>query len=551
MAMAIGIKASVAESLLGAAITYRTVSTIISIQSIATRVAEYIRALAIIWSVSSVYDFGQYNQGLYESGSTQHPSFSLSRTKWYSRIVGTLVTVSIHAVRLGFYLRSIALVGNIRILAGRVGRYLRTLSNRIVSVILVVRSVSGGMTVRLVSTTIDIAVNVSRIGRYLRTINEIIASSYAADKLRRFYRTIVGIVPVSVALNRIKTFVRSSVVTIAVLFSTMRIGYYLRTISSSVTSGHLIGRIGQYIRSVYYYAFPIEVVISDDSSESHGNSVRDAVIEGYGSNIRVKTRLGVESYATSIAKAVSMRASALVRSFAGVENHLTESDSCYPTVLTFWPLGSNSYVELTALSSIPVSVTSGGGTTQNDTAYGDGLEFWDDGSGGSSAANGRIAGKLLKIKHSRGGSWWDARYAARQTASNGGTWDKFNGYGKIDVAAAIAYGGSVPADDYANGNPELGQIQNIWVVGTWLPAWQTYFRNVVTLIGTRVRVGGNPILTLIYKILSKFINIDRISSGAYSVTDEVLASQFSVTDEITSTANTVIDEITSTTKEVD
>jgi hypothetical protein len=174
-------------------------------------------------------------------------------------------------------------------------------------------------------------------------------------------------------------------------------------------------------------------------------------------------------------------------------------------------------------------VTSGGGTTQNDTAYGDGLEFWDDGSGGSSAANGRIAGKLLKIKHSRGGSWWDARYAARQTASNGGVWDKFNGYGKIDVAAAIAYGGSIPADDYANGNPELGQIQNIWVVGTWLSAWQTYFRNTVISIGVQVRVSGNPILTLIYKILSKFISIDKISSSPFSV----------------------IDEITSTTKEVD
>jgi hypothetical protein len=122
--------------------------------------------------------------------------------------------------------------------------------------------------------------------------------------------------------------------------------------------------------------------------------------------------------------------------------------SLYPTVEAFVPLGSNSYIDLTYPTSIPNAITSGASRADtNFTAYGPGLEFIAP-SDVSSFSNGIIAGQLLKIYQARGHGWWDARYAARITASHAGVWDIHNGYGKIDVAAAIAYSGAIPPDPY-------------------------------------------------------------------------------------------------------
>ena len=102
-------------------------------------------------------------------------------------------------------------------------------------------------------------------------------------------------------------------------------------------------------------------------------------------------------------------------------------------------------------------VTCGAGVasaTNNQTGYGNGLEFWDRESVGaagtaeSSYSNGVIAGKLYSIKAALGCNWWEARYRARMTASNGGSWNKYDGYGVINVSAAIAYGSGIAEDPY-------------------------------------------------------------------------------------------------------
>jgi hypothetical protein len=111
------------------------------------------------------------------------------------------------------------------------------------------------------------------------------------------------------------------------------------------------------------------------------------------------------------------------------------------------PLGSNDYIELLSPASIPVIITSGAGDTQNRTAYGNGLEFWDV-ADTSSESCCVVAGKIYKIQRSLNCSWWEARYRARMTASNNGVWDKFNGYGKINVNSAISYAGEIIPDPY-------------------------------------------------------------------------------------------------------
>ena len=111
----------------------------------------------------------------------------------------------------------------------------------------------------------------------------------------------------------------------------------------------------------------------------------------------------------------------------------------------------------------PVIITSGAGDEElrNNTSYGKGLEFWDQdlntptpAEDQSSFSNGYVLGKLLKIKDTLNCTWWEARYRARITADRTepnrvtSSWDLRNGYGKINVDAAIAYTGLVPSDPY-------------------------------------------------------------------------------------------------------
>lgn len=149
----------------------------------------------------------------------------------------------------------------------------------------------------------------------------------------------------------------------------------------------------------------------------------------------------------------------------------------YPRVCAFYPLGSNTFQELTNLTNEepPIIITSGAGDTEakNNTGYGKGLEFWDDDLDTSAApdlssySNGVVLGKLLKIKDTLECTWWEARYRARATATqtednrlNLG-WDLYNGYGKINVANAIAYKGVIPLDPYIYPDDYESEIEEL------------------------------------------------------------------------------------------
>lgn len=191
---------------------------------------------------------------------------------------------------------------------------------------------------------------------------------------------------------------------------------------------------------------------------SHDDTVETAIIANSSLVDAEIEQRGVESFATTIAYAESVSAEMVVVSTAGLSGFIASAETYYPDgVQCFVPLGSNTYEELTAVTSIPVIVTCGAGIEtagSNQTAYGPALEFWDretygtTGTAESSYSNGVIAGKLYAIKTGRNCSWWEARYCARKTASQGGVWNKYNGYGLINVTDAIAFSGTIPLDLY-------------------------------------------------------------------------------------------------------
>ncbi|MEM6378304.1 MAG: hypothetical protein AAF705_08830 [Bacteroidota bacterium] len=161
----------------------------------------------------------------------------------------------------------------------------------------------------------------------------------------------------------------------------------------------------------------------------------------------------------------------VVRSTAGFNGFISTSSNHYPNQLWVMPAGLNNAIELSGWvnaqtpqfgnNALPLIVITRAVDSLNGsgTGYGEMLEFYDedhipaDGNPISSYSNGVIAAKLYKIKEARGGSWWDARYAARVTADRNGThvsedWNKEYGFGKIDVSASIAFNGSIPPDPY-------------------------------------------------------------------------------------------------------
>lgn len=211
----------------------------------------------------------------------------------------------------------------------------------------------------------------------------------------------------------------------------------------------------------------IRILIADENS-SHAGDIKTAIAAAYGGG-------GVEPIEDQIQVVSTWEAAvteaesnddiiALLRSYTGVEAIVSDAEALYPRVQCFFPLGTNFFMYLDALTSIPVVVTSGAGDTEyenkNNTGWGPGLEFWDNdltqSSGGdaSSFSNGYVLGKLLKIKDTLDCSWWEARYRARMTADrpedNRETWfwDLRNGYGIINVAAAIGFDGDIPDDPY-------------------------------------------------------------------------------------------------------
>lgn len=187
------------------------------------------------------------------------------------------------------------------------------------------------------------------------------------------------------------------------------------------------------------------ILVSDDTvgPNSHGEEVKRAVQVGYNTTmskfrfpdinimdqIEVKPNwLGGVQYCKD-----NENIEVLLRSYTSVRPQtVTEIIPLYPRVQTFWPLGSNVFAQLNKFPEKypPLIVIAGAGDLEyrNNTAFGNGIEFWNQdftwdlhNGDQSSFSNGMIAGIILRIKDElakkwkREVSWWEARYIARMT----------------------------------------------------------------------------------------------------------------------------------------
>ena len=217
----------------------------------------------------------------------------------------------------------------------------------------------------------------------------------------------------------------------------------------------------------------IRVIVSDTALGSHADTVKAAISLGYGSDISDQIEIKTGGLSADLAYADSIGAIAVVRSTTGYSSYASLAESYYPRILMFMPLGSNSNIELTTALSVIVSSGAGDTENKNNTAYGDGLEFWDNdydtatSDDVSSYSNGVVAGKLLKIRDTLSCDWWEARYRARMTADRNednrltSEWDLYNGYGKINVSSAVAYSGEIISDEFINNTIMIDKTFNI------------------------------------------------------------------------------------------
>lgn len=200
-----------------------------------------------------------------------------------------------------------------------------------------------------------------------------------------------------------------------------------------------------------------DIIISDSTLTGHPEYIRDAINVGYGSDISSRVLIIAESFNSALERCRDMGGIAVIRSFSGVSSYITSALTFYKNygIQSFWPLGSNSPIYLASPNYIPVMTTCGASSgSVNIAAYGPGLEFIDDDAdgipeiGASSYSNGVILGKILKIKDTLGCTWWEARYRARMTTNQLGSWSVNNGYGIINVTSATLFTGSIIADPY-------------------------------------------------------------------------------------------------------
>lgn len=202
-------------------------------------------------------------------------------------------------------------------------------------------------------------------------------------------------------------------------------------------------------------------VIINGAGGEHDDDVESSFILGYESTGGMWSGTiakRVETLELSLIYAEANDYDCVVRSVTDMSSLIQTASAYYPTVQTFMPAGSNEHIEVYSGSLVNI-VIAGCGVTSNLTAYN--TEFYSTDplsqNNLSSYSNGYIAGQIAYIKDTLNCSWWEARYRARVTSSTGGTYSDENGYGKIQIANAIAYTGEIITDPYNT----LGDIGTI------------------------------------------------------------------------------------------
>ena len=298
------------------------------------------------------------------------------------------------------------------------------------------------------------------------------------------------------------------------------------------------------------------IVISDSAWESHGIYIRQAVMETYnglkgiygGVQLTEDDFINISDFTAALAYCIENNCPALIRSYNGVQGYVELAKTVYPITQTFFPLGGtdnlHEQVSVFAEKEPPVIVTSGAGDVgfedRNNTSYGNGLEFWDcdlaldNGGDQSSFSNGIVLGKLLFIKDYLECTWWEARFRARMTATktepNRSTslWDLSNGYGFINVGAAIAYEGLIPLDPYAPDYEEL--YNNLLVDFGSLEASNLDLLNQLNAAYDQINVANARIAELEeFEFVRNVIGIRQDNDTPFGLSEAFKLRQISVT----------------------
>jgi hypothetical protein len=203
---------------------------------------------------------------------------------------------------------------------------------------------------------------------------------------------------------------------------------------------------------------PKILVIGNVGNESHENSVRNYALQQLPTaqvdiaEIGSGTPSGnIVTYQASVAACVSYAITngydAIVRSYTGLWANKLEWDTAWVAgILVVHAHGGNAHTLLTTPPDIwGAAVACGAGNGSNQCSYGNGLEFYDSPAEvqtppfAESWSTPIVACKLLQIAIATNCTFREARYIyARSTASNP-SWNQNDGFGIIDVDAAIAY----------------------------------------------------------------------------------------------------------------
>lgn len=244
----------------------------------------------------------------------------------------------------------------------------------------------------------------------------------------------------------------------------------------------------------------MRIIVNDYPGTEHADGVRTAIIYGYNAtydknsypDVDMSSEVAVVSGAfqdvVNYAK-TDKNIIAIARSMSGIKYCIESAKLVYPRVQSFIPMGSNVYYEMTIFTDQepPLIATCGCGDDENrnNTAWGNGLEFWDTdwcwegGTDASSYANGWVCGKIWRIYdelrkiYGNNATWWWARWLAREYAwrtesnrpkdesGNPVKWCKENGYGHINLDESLRHLQLTPPTDPYMGQIKLGPVGKI------------------------------------------------------------------------------------------
>lgn len=211
-------------------------------------------------------------------------------------------------------------------------------------------------------------------------------------------------------------------------------------------------------------------VIIYSLGEEHDNDVKTSFIRGYQSNgARFTDNIDIMSFVNlddAMSYATNNNYQYVIYSNYGLSSLTGIINNYYPNVICFIPAGNNSHIKVFNQSildnNISAVVTGCVDVTQNNvTGYN--VEFIDidpvSSNHLSSYSNGYIAGKMAYIKDWYNCTDWEARNIARQTASRSNNFTDENGFGIINLNAAINTFINIPKDEIIN----LSDIGNMLV----------------------------------------------------------------------------------------